>query len=127
MNKNYINGCLRWLANELAPYYDSEDLPENLRLKMSKFYQELNSSIDWYNLTKRDVQRLGFLNWEDDDSTGVWFIPCWLLPAIPEGMTLYDKNECQFEYHKSTACKDIMYGCLTFGIVLPPETWEEDL
>lgn len=120
MNRNYINGCLRWLINELFPYYNTNSLPENFEYKMSKFYDYIKDTIDWYNLTIKDVQSLGFLNWEDDSTKGVWFIPAWLFYAIPEGMTVWNKNNVPFEFHQSEASKEVMYGCLTFG-VLPTE------
>lgn len=118
MNKNYINGCLRWLVNELFPYYNTNSLPENFETKMSKFYDQIRSTVDWYNLTIKDVQRLGFLNWEDDPTDGVWFIPAWLFYAIPEGMTVWDKNNIAFEFHQIDAPKEVMYGCLTFGVYI---------
>lgn len=122
MNKNYVNSCLRWLANELVPFYNNGGLPKALMSKIDTFYTSVGDSFDWFNLSKEDVQRLGFLNWEDsDDNGGVWFIPSWLYPIIPEGMILYNKNGEKFEFTSQTAPREVMYGCLTFGVVLEEE------
>ena len=126
MNRHYINSCLRWLANELVPFYDANDLPEELMEKIDKFYKLLNNSVDWSNLTKKDLQRLGFLNWNEDNDTGVWFIPHWLFFAIPEGMILWDKNEQPFKFFKSKAPTEVVFGCLPFGLMLSNNTEEED-
>lgn len=120
MNTNYINSCFRWLINELFPYYNLKKLPNDLMLKMDTFYDSVNKTFDWYNPSKTDLLKLGFINWEDhsvDDCTaGVWFIPCWLFPVIPEGMTLYDTSEKPFLFKKEEASKKTMYGCLTYGV-----------
>ena len=117
MNKKYIHSCLRWLANEVFPYYTSKELPDALQEKIATFYRSVSSSIDWYNLTRKDVQCLGFLNWDDADcDDGVWFIPAWLFHAIPEGILLYDKNGNSFTFHSDMAPLDVMFGCLTFGV-----------
>ena len=124
MNKHYVNRCLRWLANELVPFYLNSDLPEELNLKIDSFYDCVSDSIDWYNMTLKDVQQLGFLNWEEDEESaknGIWFIPTWLFCTIPEGIQLVDKNGNKFEFHKTTAPTDVMYGCLTFGVLLDSE------
>ena len=119
MNKNYVNRCLKWLANEIVVFYNNNTLPEELNVKIDTFYDCIKKSIDWFSLTKKDVQRLGFLCWEEDDEsadTGVWFIPNWLLPVIPEGLILYDKDGQPFEYHRVSAPDEVLYGCLTFGV-----------
>ena len=119
MNKHYVNRCLKWLANELVTFYLEEDLPEELSEKVDTFYDCIGKSIDWFSLTKKDVQRLGFLCWEEDDESadnGVWFIPNWLFPVIPDGIILFDKDGEPFEYHRATAPDEVMYGCLTFGV-----------
>lgn len=123
MNKHYVNSCLRWLANELVPYYNNNSLPDTLITKIETFYRSVSSAIDWFNLTKKDVQRLGFLNWEDPDvdQTPVWFIPSWLFHAIPEGIMLYDKNGDPFTFHSDAAPLDVMFGCLTFGVKVEEE------
>ena len=129
MNKHYVNRCLRWLANELAPYYLNDALPQEVDKKFETFYDCVGNAIDWYNLTKNDVIRLGFMSWEEDDEAadkGVWFIPFWLFPAIPEGITLTDKDNNEFVFHKMTAPRDVMYGCLTFGITLGEEENDND-
>lgn len=118
MNKHYVNRCLRWLANELVHYYNEESLPQPLTTKIETFYRSISGAIDWFNLTTKDVQELGFLNWEDNDAEDkpVWFIPSWLFHAIPEGIMLYDKNGEPFIFHANTAPLDVMFGCLTFGV-----------
>ena len=124
MNKHYVNSCLRWLANEIVPYFNSNELPEELMSKIATFYRSVSSAIDWLNLTKKDVQRLGFLNWNDetDDSDDcVWFIPCWLFHAIPDGLRLYDKNGNAFIFKSDMAPLDAMFGCLTFGVKIKEE------
>ena len=129
MNKTYINGCLRWLANEVMPFYSSGQLPDALTEKVDTFYRAVSSSIDWFNLTSSDMRKLGFLNCaetEEEVNDSVWFIPQWLFPAIPEGILLYDKNNVSFVFHKATAPKDVFYGCLTFGILMNPEEELED-
>ena len=130
MNKHYVNRCLRWLANELAPMYLNDMLPPEADKKFETFYDCVSNAIDWYNLTKSDVLKLGFMSWEEDDETsdkGTWFIPFWLFPAIPEGITLIDKDNNQFEFHKLTASRDVMYGCLTFGIKLNEQGSDTDV
>ena len=126
MNRHYVNSCLRWLANEIVPFYNSKELPDQLIHKIDTFYRSVSSSIDWYNLTEKDVQRLGFLNWNDPDidDNPVWFIPSWLFHAIPEGITLFDKNGQPFTFHSDMAPLDVMFGCLTFGVKL--EELKED-
>lgn len=131
MNKNYINSCLRWLANEIIPFYSNEKLPSTLRNKVDTFYESVSNAIDWYNLTKTDMLHLGFLNWEEheheDDTSGVWFIPAWLFYAIPEGITLTDKNNNQFTFYRNTAPTEVMYGCLTFGVTIDSPIFDEDI
>lgn len=121
INEKYINKCLQWLADEVVVYYNRNRLPEELALKIDKFYDCLTSSIDWSNLTRGELTKLGFLNWGEDDKAienDVWFIPNWLYHVIPEGIILYNKNGAPFEFHSDTAPEDVMYGCLTFGVKL---------
>ena len=120
MNTNYINACLRWLTNELFPYYLSRNLPEELLSKIDVFYSSISKTIDWYNLAKSDLLKLGFLNWDDESSnectSATWFIPCWLFPLIPEGITLYDTSSKAFKFKSTEASTKSMYGCLTYGV-----------
>ena len=124
MNKNYINGCLRWLANELVSFYRTKTLPKAVMSKLNVFYESVEASIDWYRLSKQDLLTLGFLNWEEhetaDDLYGVWFIPNWLFPVIPEGMTVYTSDGSSFLFNSEKAPTEVIYGCLTFGIILEP-------
>lgn len=114
-NIRKINSCLRWLANELQPFYDNSDLPVMLSSKIDVFYDSITSIVDWDNLDTDVLLQLGFLNWEEDDC-GVWFIPKWLYYAIPEGQIVYDKNNKPFEFHKNTSSKETMFGCLEYGV-----------
>lgn len=128
MNKHYINRCLRWLTNEITPFYIGDVLPEELHDKISTFYNCIRNSIDWFNLTKADVKNLGFLNWEEDEDSmaaGVWFIPTWLFPAIPEGFRVTDKDGKSFAFHALSASQESMYGYLTYGI--PDVCLEEEI
>ena len=129
MNRGYINRCLRWLANELFPFYFEGELPKDLQQKVDIFYKSVEGCIDWYNMTKKDLLRMGFLNLDEDDepSQSLWFIPTWLFPVIPEGMTVYDAEKKPFAFFKSTAPTDVMYGCYTFGIFEHVGEGEEDL
>lgn len=129
MNKNYVTRCFMWLTNELVSFYETQKLPEELVTKMSVFYDCIGKSIDWFNLTIKDVKQLGFLNWDEDDESaedGIWFIPNWLLPVIPEGVVLYDKDGVAFVYHSKNSPKQVMYGCLTFGVKLTKQETEND-
>lgn len=129
MNKHYVNSCLRWLANEVVPYFNAKQLPDDLMSKIDTFYRSVSSAIDWFDLTKKDVQRLGFLNWEDDpeeSSDSVWFIPSWLFHAIPEGLLLFDKNGEAFTFHSDSAPLDVMFGCLTFGVKIKEDNNDSD-
>lgn len=118
MNRGYVNRCLRWLANELFPFYFEGKLPKELEEKVDTFYKSLDSRMDWGGLTRKDLLRLGFLNLEEEEdvANSLWFIPTWLFPVIPEGMTVFDADKKPFAFFKSTAPQDVMYGCYTFGI-----------
>lgn len=122
---NYINSCFRWTINELMPFYQDGLLPQELSDKIKIFYSSISSAIDWYNPTKEELLQLGFINWEDhttnDDTSGVWFIPRWLFPIIPEGIVLCSKNGSKFEFHSRTASKEVMFGCLTYGLLITGE------
>ena len=118
MNKRYMNSCYRWLLNELIPYYNNEDLPTELKQRVSKFYESIDTTIDWFNLSAEDMLFLGFLNWEEQPTSGVWFIPAWMFPIIPEGIVLYDIDGVSFEFNSKTASKESMFGCLKYGIML---------
>lgn len=124
MNKNYINGCLRWLANELVPFYNSKTLPKSVMSKLNVFYESIEASIDWERFSRQDLLTLGFLNWEEhdtpDDLSGVWFIPHWLFPIIPDGMKVYTSDGESFFFDSETAPTEVLYGCLTFGIMIEP-------
>lgn len=118
MNRGYVNRCLRWLVNEMFPYYENESLPVELSEKIDAFYNSISASIDWYNMTRKDLLRLGFINWDDEEEQrGIWFIPHWLLPLIPEGLTVYDADKKPFEFSRKSCSKEVMYGCLTFGVL----------
>lgn len=119
LNKNYINSCLRWLANELVPFYKTRSLPRGVMDKLDTFYSSVSKSLDWYNITEQDMLNLGFLNWgdNDEDSVNVWFIPNWLSPIIPEGLTVYNTQGTPFDFDPKTASTEVLYGCLTFGIL----------
>ncbi len=126
MNKHYITSCLRWLANEIVPFYNNNELPEALKTKIDVFYKSVSNSIDWFNLEENDVQKLGFLNWDETpEEQGVWFIPTWLYHAIPEGMLVFDTKGQPFEFRSETAPKETMYGCLTFGVKLDQESYND--
>ena len=119
-NRGYINRCLRWLVNELYPFYSNNNLPHELNDKMEVFYDSIKDALDWDGMTRKDLLRLGFMNWDADDDdcpSGVWFIPNWLFPAIPEGLTVYDANGRSCIFSSGTASTEIMYGCLTYGIL----------
>lgn len=121
INEPRINRYLQWLTNEFIMYHNDKTLPKDLCKKIDTFYQCLSNSIDWRCLTKEELYRLGFLNWGEDEQSidsGVWFIPQWLFRTIPEGTQLYDKNGDPFIFHRADASKEIMYGCLTFGVKL---------
>ena len=118
MTTTYINACLRWLINEVYPFYKDKSIPKSLRIKMNSFYDVITKNFDWYNPTKEEVVALGFLNWEDSDE-GVWFIPRWLYPAIPDGITVYDQHKNSFEFqHDKSKMDNVMFGCLDFGLML---------
>ena len=128
MNKHYINNCLRWLINEMAPFYQQGQLPEEFNKKVTKFYECVKNAIDWENLTYKDVKRLGLISWEEDEDLakdGVWFIPMWLYPAIPEGTPLFDKDGKVFNFCSNSANKDSMYGFLTFGVKIKEELTDD--
>lgn len=118
MNRGYVNRCLRWLANEMFPFYFDGELPKELEAKVDTFYKSIEGCIDWYNMTRKDLLRLGFLNLEEDEdvTNSLWLIPTWLFPVIPEGMTVYDADKKPFAFFKNSAPQDVMYGCYTFGI-----------
>lgn len=121
MNKHYITNCLKWLVNEMTPFYQQKQLPEEFDAKVSRFYSCISSYVDWENLTYQDAKRLGLMSWEEDDDLakqGVWFIPMWLFPAIPDGTTMIDKDGNQFIFYAATVNKESMYGFLTFGVKL---------
>ena len=118
MNNHFVNGCFKWLANELVPYYNSKDLLIELIGKVEKFYNSLDTTIDWFNLTPSEMSSLGFLNWEEEPTKGIWFIPAWLFPIIPEGIVLYDIEGNSFEFCSKTSSKESMFGCLKYGIML---------
>lgn len=128
MNKQYINSCMRWVINELAPSYINGNFTPEMSSKMSTFYDCIGNSLDWFNLTMSDVKSLGFLNCsesQEEELTSIWFIPVWLMPVIPEGITLWDRNGNPFIYKRQSCCKDVMYGCLTFGVILGGETYDD--
>ena len=124
MNNHYINSCFKWLANELIPYYNDKNLPVELQDKVTTFYQSLNKSIDWFNLDPKQMLSLGFLNWEEEPNNGIWFIPAWLFPIIPDGMILYNVDGKKFEFNSKTSSKESMFGCLTYGIRLTDNSVE---
>ena len=118
MTKTYINACLRWLVNEVYPFYRDKNIPKQLRAKINTFYDVLNKNFDWTNPKKEELVALGFLNWEDTDE-GVWFIPQWLYPAIPDGIIVYDQYGSKFEFqHDKSKMDEVMFGCLNFGVKL---------
>lgn len=128
MNTKYINACLRWLVNELYPFYNSKTLPAELMSKIEIFYCSVSRDFDWTHPRKEELQALGFLNWEETNpEQGVWFIPQWLFPAIPEGTILYDKNKVPFEFKQKIAETETMFGCLSYGVIINTEVIDEQL
>ena len=116
MPKNYVNACLRWMMNELYPYYCNNSLPEHLRCKLDVFYDSIDRQFDWSNPTEEELHNLGFLNWAEDYTDSVWFIPNWLTPVIPEGLTVWNQNNEPFTYLRHAHSREVNFGCLTFGI-----------
>lgn len=122
MNNTYVNACLRWLVNELYPFYEKDKLPKEFVSKMNTFYSSVSKDFDWENPDKTTLKTLGFLNWEDESETDcVWFIPRWLYPAIPDGLILYDRKKQPFEFSHTQETDDVMFGCLPYGILVSTE------
>ena len=122
MTKSYINACLRWFVNECYPYYEKNSIPSQLKFKMDVFYDSLSKNFDWAHPTKEELTSLGFLNWEESgDDSGVWFIPQWMFPAIPDGCILYDQHKNSFEFKQDVADTDTMFGCLRYGVIVIDE------
>lgn len=118
MNRIYINACLRWLAAEVYPHYRDKTIPKQLHTKINIFYDTISKNMNWNNPTKEELVSLGFMNWEDSDD-GVWFIPQWLYPAIPDGIIVYDKYKNSFEFqHDKRKMDDAVFGCLDFGLII---------
>lgn len=118
MDKPYIDKCFRWVINNLSPYYVENRLPQELSKNLDVFYRCISDKIDWFNLTEEEAIQLGFLCTDPEASSRVWFIPNWLQPLIPQGMIVTDSDGNSFEYNKETCSKELLYGCLTFGIIL---------
>lgn len=120
MNDVRINRCLRWLTDAVANDYQNDALSPILKDKVEKFYQSVNSCIDWDNLIAYDLRNLGFMRYEDEgeSSTELWLIPQWLYPIIPDEIELMNIQGEMFTFDRKTTPYTLFYGCMTYGVCI---------
>lgn len=123
MQKEIINH-FTWLANKLSESNTYESWTDELRVQELKdgfrtFYTSLinNKLIDLEKLTIEEAKELRFRKW-DDEHPDLWLFPLWIVPLIPEGMTVYNLNGEARKYEKDKFDNDIRYGCVAYGVML---------
>lgn len=122
MKREVVNH-LSWIVSQLAKIYVYEPVSQDpelihLRDSFNRFYTSLINGkwIDLENLTTDEAHELRFGKWDEDSN--LYLFPLWLVPIIPDGMTVYSLDEKPFIYKASEADNDIRYGCVAYGLML---------
>jgi hypothetical protein len=129
---------LIWLiSNAIAPAIMYEDMPTQSIVNLVKeksrvFYGVLRSEdlIDFNGLSFDEAKQLGFAPWSRDTVPGLYVFPLWLVPLIPDGLTVYNLNKEPFEFHQETTELDAefmtIFDYAPFGLMFGEGGQEAD-
>lgn len=126
MNKEVVNH-LTWLTNQLSQIYMYSNCSNELKAQeinegFNRFYKSLGSKkyIDFKNITREEASELRFGKWSEEQPN-LWLFPLWIVPLIPDGMTVYGLDGKPFKYEKEKTDNDIRFGCVAYGILIDEE------
>ena len=116
--KNEIQKCIVRLTNKLSESNLSEcssDFKVNKNKKaFDEFYKVLSQHIHFNNLTKKEVEELGFKLYDKEYS--LWRIPLYLYPILPEGLEIKSIDNIKRIVGKDNIDPDHRSGYIAYNI-----------
>ena len=115
--KKQVEKCFTWLANYLSEsiFYDEWDdefCRENNIGVFETFYNEIGAVLDFTKITNEMADILQFQKWNN----GMWLIPLYMVPLIPEGTELTAIDGSIVQYHPGEIDLAVSFGCIPYGI-----------
>lgn len=124
MDKNVIS-CLVWYANASAKgVLCGNSWPDTFVRDYNKqiatqFWTTLAGSINFVGMSEEEAEELGFYQYEEGST--LWLFPLWLVPMIPENLTVFNVNGEKFKYKREKAAiTTIGVGFAPFGLTILP-------
>lgn len=76
----------------------------------------ISENVDFTKLSGEELGQFGFRKWSDEELPGVYLIPLYLYPCIPDGtvLTCIDGKEYTKGVHDID--NDVRFGCIAYGI-----------
>lgn len=129
--KQAIITCLTWQANMVAQTVQYDTWSDEFCRRMTKdvynsFINELKKHIDLKHITREEAVELGFTMWSHE-TPDLYLIPLYLLPIIPVGTKLTSISGDKVIYDGTNIDKDILFGCLAYGIKIDEYTNNADV
>ncbi len=118
-----VEKCFTWLANYLSEsiFYDEwgDAFCRNNNIEVFEtFYNEIGAVLDFTKITTEMADILQFQKW----SNGMWLIPLYIVPLIPEGTELTGVDGSIVEYHPGEIDLAVQFGCIPYGIFINEDT-----
>jgi hypothetical protein len=117
-----VLGLLRHVVNNVAMTEEykrwSDEFSRKETIKSLKRVQEEFKKVDFTELSEDELRDLGFSKWSEEELPGVWLVPLYLYPCIPDGTELTSIFGEKAVKGTDEIDNDVRFGCLAYGITV---------
>lgn len=110
--RHVVNTVAQTVDYGWSDEFSKEETSQALKVVRDKIIAE----VDFTELAESELQELGFSKWSDEELPGVYLIPLYLYPCIPDGTVLTCIDGKEYTKGVHAIDNDIRFGCIAYGI-----------